>query len=164
MGKQVITRYSYPLTSEEREEIKEILKPVMEEKERWEISKELQTRLLKIVSTFFMQVSPAFSSDHLLENIAVLNECLERHVREWFNDYRSRLGPRIRLEDLHVSISADGLYILNYSDTIKEIITKADFELNVSASWLGSHDRILIDEVNRYLEQKPSEEISQPNT
>lgn len=158
MGKQVVTRYSLPLTDEERSEIREILKKPYEEKERWDMAQELHAGLLGTVRNFLNHVGPEYHARFLPGGIGVLNKQLKEITSEWFSKYTVRLGADIRPDDINVSISTDGLYILTYSDTVKQIITMAGFNMTVFTYAFPQEDHLLVEEVNKYLEQENPEE------
>lgn len=158
MTKKTIVHYSLPITDEERTEIQEVLKPAYAQKERYAIAKELQVELLNNVSGFLNGVSPVFDGSTYPGGIDGLDKHLKYIAEEWYKRYAIRLGPDIRPEDINVSVSTDGLYILKYSDTVKQIITKADFNLETVTWVFPIEDSDLVKEVNEYLEQEPLEE------
>lgn len=157
MSKKIVTRYYEPLTPKEREEIQELLKPVVEEKERWEIANQLRVQIIK--STYESLRSAAVDHPAAYERISdELNEKLQTVCNEWYDQYAPRLSSDIRPEHIRVSVSKDGLYVLGYTDVLKDILTKADFELKTFA-WIWPEDEWeFIRQANEFLEKAAVEE------
>jgi hypothetical protein len=158
MAKKTVTRYSLPLTDAERDEIKQILTPVYEAKERRTIANALKFTLLKSLSFFLTSDEPKFDGSNVMGGIEGLKKQLQEDAERWYANSLPRLTSDIRPEDIFVTISTDGLYILKYSDTVKQIITKADFGLQDFVIQFPFDDSDLVDQVNKHLEEDSAEE------
>jgi hypothetical protein len=153
MTKKIVKRYYEPLSDEEREEIKILLTPIYEEKERWDIATELRNAILGCIRETISNPKTHFNKDN--KNQATdLNRSIKEKCDDWYTKYASRLGSDILPDHIRVTVSVDGLYILGYTDVLKDIITKADFELKTFVSNLPQKDWELIVQANEVLEKE----------
>lgn len=160
MAKKIITKFEEPLSDSERKEIVEILKPAYIQSEKISVARELQRRILNEFVTHLGAVGPNYHLNEIGKHFSHghLNSKLKEITDEWYGKYAVRLGSDILPDDIFVKVSEDGLFVLTYSDTVKEIIADHDFELETVAFDLPSEDYELIRQVNGHLEKEPLEE------
>lgn len=160
MAKKTVTKYELPLTDTERKEIVEILKPAYIQNEKVKVARSLQKSLLNELVAHLSSIGPNYHLNEIGKPFSHqhLNKKLREIVGDWYNEYVARLGADILPEDISVTVSQDGLFVLTYSDTVKKIIVDYDYNLEPVGVDLPHEDSELAREVNEYLEQQPQEE------
>ena len=160
MSKKVITQYALPLTDAERKEILDMLKPAYIQKEKAKVARELQRCILDEITNHLNAIAPQYDLNVAGGpfNANYLNGKLYEKVSEWYDHYAMRLGSNILHDDIFATVSTDGLFVIEYSETAKKIITTHDFELEVLEYKLPDNDADLVRAANERLEQEPIEQ------
>lgn len=158
MPKYNVTRFAEPLTVSELEEIKQLLIPIKQQEERNKLAQDLKSGILYSLKSFIENQEFGHETQLSESSFIYLNNEIKRVVDNWYETKSHIFGSDVKGEDVWVKISEDGLYVFEYSDFVKEVLTNPNFKTETIQVTLPPYSDQLVSEINKHLEQEAQKE------